>query len=279
MSAVRARHDPPNIMNILLTGHKGFIGSHMLAALAGHNVSTFEWGDPLPVLLNTDWVIHMGAISSTTEKNIDRVFTQNYDFSVWLYEECKKRGVGFQFASSASVYGITDCFQEGVELDPRSAYSWSKCLFERYMLRNPSKYLTQVFRYFNVYGPEGEAHKGDQASPQYKFTRQAQETGVIQIFEGSENYSRDFIHVGEIVKTHLDFFHIKQSDIWNLGTGKTKTFQSVAEEISVKYNAKIETIPMPDELKMSYQKYTCADMTKMNMVRWQSGPMQESAKL
>ena len=266
-------------MNILLTGHKGFIGSYMLSALAGHNVRTFEWGGPIPDLKGLDWIIHMGAITSTTERNIDQIFLQNYDFSVWLYDECKKHNVGFQFASSASVYGITDNFKETAELDPRSAYSWSKCLFERYIRRNPINRPAQIFRYFTVYGPEGEEHKGNQASPYYQFTRQAKETGVIKMFEGSEHYARDFIHVSEIVETHLAFLNINETDVWNVGTGQATSFKKIAETIAVNYGAVIETIPMPEELKMSYQKYTCADMTKMNMVRWQSGPMQESAKL
>ena len=96
-------------MKILLTGHKGFIGSHMLTALenAGHFVDTYEWGDnQLPSVMEQDWVIHVGAISATTEKDIEKVLTQNLDFSIQLYNECKMYGVNFQYSSSASVYGL-----------------------------------------------------------------------------------------------------------------------------------------------------------------------------
>ena len=96
-------------MRILLTGHRGFIGSHLLTALnnAGHEVSTYEWGDgTLPSVMEQDWVIHVGAISSTTEKDIEKVMQQNVDFSIGLYNACKTYGVNFQFASSASLYGM-----------------------------------------------------------------------------------------------------------------------------------------------------------------------------
>lgn len=253
-------------MNILLTGYKGFIGSHMLTALeaAGHNVSTFEWGEVAPSIMEQDWVIHMGAISSTTERDVDKVLRQNYDFTRQLYDACKTYGVKFQFASSASVYGLTSTFREDAPVDPRTPYAFSKYLVERYIRDHPMGATTQIFRYFNVYGPEGEDHKGDQASPYYKFTEQAKTTGRIKLFDNSKHYHRDFIHVSKIVDAHLKFLDIKQSGLWNLGTGKTKSFYDVALEIGTKYPSVIENIPMPTELEQSYQKYTCADTTELD---------------
>lgn len=252
-------------MNILLTGHRGFIGSHMLTALEanGHTVSTYEWGDILPSVMEQDWVIHMGAISSTTERDIEKVMAQNYDFTIQLYEACHTFGVNFQYSSSASVYGLVSTFAEDTQLDPRTPYAWSKYLTERHIRRRPMGARAQVFRYFNVYGPEGEAHKGNQASPHYQFTEQAKTTGVIKVFKDSDKYQRDFIHVGEIVNTHLKFLNVKQSGVWNVGTGNATSFQSVADTIAKQYNAKIEYINMPDILKNSYQQYTKANMTAL----------------
>ena len=258
-------------MNILLTGYKGFIGSHMLTALenAGHNVSTYEWGELLPSIMEQDWVIHIGAISSTTERDIEKVLRQNVDFSRQLYDACKTYGVNFQYASSASVYGLTSTFKEDASVDPRTPYAWSKYLFERHVRTHPTGAVAQGFRYFNVYGPEGEEHKGNQASPYMQFKRQAETHGKIQVFEDSDNYQRDFIHVNDIVNTHLKFLDIKQSGLWNLGTGKTKSFMDVAKS----FNVPIELIPMPEILKDSYQKYTCADLTNLNqtIAGWRSG--------
>lgn len=177
---------------VLLTGYRGFIGQHMLKHLLnkGHLVSVFEWGDPLPVIEKGkfDVVIHMGAISSTVERDVEKVMTQNYDFSVWLYEECKKTNTMMQYSSSASVYGLESSFKEDAPPQPMNPYAWSKYLFERYVRDNPRNdgNYVQGFRYFNVYGPDGEEHKGDQASPFFKFKKQFEETGEVMVFEGSD---------------------------------------------------------------------------------------------
>lgn len=247
-------------MKILLTGHRGFIGSNMLQALNGmeHEVDTFEWADgPYPGVIDYDWVIHMGAISSTTERDVDRVFTQNYDFSVGLFDDCKRFGVNLQYSSSASVYGLVSTFNEDAPPDPCTPYAWSKYLFERHHTRHQGGNTVQGFRYFNVYGP-GEDHKGTQASPYHQFAKQAQETGRIRVFEGSENYLRDFVPVQDVVAMHLRFLTRPVSGIFNIGTGKTRSFRQVAEQFGVP----IDEIPMPENLKNSYQMYTCADMTR-----------------
>ena len=250
-------------MNVLLTGYKGFIGQHMLRALEakGHTVSTYEWGEVLPSILEQDWVIHLGAISSTTERDIEKVMQQNVDFTQQLYSACHTFGVNFQFSSSASVYGLVSSFSENAPLDPRTPYAWSKYLSERYINRRPMGSITQIFRYFNVYGPDGEEHKGKQASPYYQFSTQYKENGRIKVFENSENYLRDFISVSEIVKMHLQFMNIEQSGTWNMGTGTTKSFLDVA--LSIAPPDCIDKIPMPIELQDSYQKYTCANIDRL----------------
>lgn len=136
-------------------------------------------------------------------------------------------------------------------------------MFERYALKRQelgASYRIQGFRYFNVYGPEGEEHKGSQASPHSQFQRQAQDTGKIRVFENSDQYRRDFVHVSKIVDAHLKFLEVEQSGIWNVGTGTTQSFLDVAKT----FNVSLEEIPMPEVLKNSYQSYTCADMTKYN---------------
>ena len=105
-------------MKILVTGHKGFIGSNMVKALAtNHEISTYEWGDELPPIKGLDWVMHIGAISSTTERNIEKIMAQNVDSSVWFLQECAKHNVNLQYSSSASVYGQRQQFKETSPLD------------------------------------------------------------------------------------------------------------------------------------------------------------------
>jgi ADP-L-glycero-D-manno-heptose 6-epimerase len=229
----------------------------------GHTVITHEWDDgPCPGVMGLDWVIHMGAISSTTEKDIEKVLRQNLDFSIELFDQCKTFGVNFQYSSSASVYGLGEDFRETAMPDPRTPYAWSKYLFERYVQKNQGGNVVQGFRYFNVYGSE-EEHKGEQASPYSKFEYQAKHFGTIKLFENSQKYLRDFVPVETVVDLHNKFLNVAESGIWNIGTGTPKSFLDVAVEITNKYNALIKIIPMPANLKSSYQEYTCADLTKL----------------
>ena len=250
-------------MKILLTGHKGFIGGHAHTALsvAGHDVHCWDWLNttPFPGPQGYDWVVHIGANSSTVERDVDKIMIMNYDFSVNLYESCARHGVNFQYSSSASVYGLKSTFKEDANPDPRNPYAWTKYLFERYVQRNPRDIITQGFRYFNVYGPEGEDHKGSQASPHNQFKRQFENTGQIKVFENSEQYRRDFVPVSQVVSTHIDFFNVPESGIWNVGTGKTQSFIDVAHL----YTKNLVEIPMPEVLRSNYQEYTCANTEKL----------------
>lgn len=252
-------------MKILITGHRGFIGRHMSEALQEHELSFFEWGAPFPDFKGLDWCIHLGALTSTTETDVEKVLQHNYDFSRAVVNACQENGVNLQFASSASVYGLISDFNEDSPVDPRTPYAWSKYLFERYLAGFQDRWTIKIqgFRYFNVYG-QYEHKKGDQASPYYKFEQQAKETGVIKLFHGSENYLRDFVPVERVIEVHKKFFNINRSGIWNLGTGGVKSFKQIAEEIAAKHNATIEYVDMPENIARQYQKYTCADLTKLN---------------
>ena len=251
-------------MKILITGYKGFIGQNITNALKDkHELSFYDWGDEPPELEGVDWAIHLGAVTDTTETDVEKVMRQNHDFSCVMLMACQLNGVNLQYASSASVYGPTLNFNEDAPVSPQSPYAWSKYLFDRHVKINRfEKIIVQGFRYFNVYGPY-EDHKGNQASPYHKFEKQAKETGVIKLFEGSENFKRDFVPVETVVDIHEKFFNVKESGVWNVGTGSPRSFLEVAEEIAGKYNAKIEYIPMPDNIAKQYQPYTCADLTKL----------------
>lgn len=250
-------------MKILITGHKGFIGQNMVNALnTDHTLSYYEWGDELPNFQGLDWCIHLGAISSTNEKDVEKVMRQNYDFSCLVLSLCQMHKVNLQYASSASVYGQVSSFSEDAPPSPQSPYAWSKYLFDRHVKSQTIENIfVQGFRYFNVHGPH-EDHK-DQPSPHHKFTKQAKETGVIKLFEGSDRYQRDFVPVEQLIDIHQRFFNVKESGLWNVGTGSPTSFEYVARIIAKKYNARIEYIPMPDDLKAQYQTYTCANLTNL----------------
>jgi len=252
-------------MRVLVTGHKGFIGQNLVTYIKDNTdwqVDGWEWGEFLkPDVKKYQWVLHLGAISSTTEQDVDKVLEQNLEFTQWLFGECKKHGVNLQYASSASVYGMGRNFAEDAPVDPRTPYSWSKYLFDR-EVDIDCDIIVHGFRYFNVYGNH-EEHKGKQASPVSQFSQQAQ-TGTISLFHNSDMYLRDFIAVEDICRIHLEFINrIQESGIWNVGTGTTTSFQQIADLVSKKYAAPVKYIDMPDILKGSYQSYTCADLTKL----------------
>lgn len=248
-------------MRVLITGHKGFIGQNLVKYIEGNTdweISTYDWGDEFPGVIDQDWVIHIGAISSTTERDLDKVMQRNYDFTKQLFDNCKSFGVNLQYSSTASLYGMGSDFRETAQLDPRTPYAWSKYLCERYHRLHQGGNIVQAFRYFNVYG-NYEGHKGGQASPITQFSRQA-ETGAIRLFDNSKNYLRDFIAVEDICRIHVEFIkRVRESGVWNIGTGEATSFQTVADLISNKQ----EYIAMPAQLKDSYQAYTCADTTKL----------------
>jgi len=253
-------------MKLLITGHKGFIGGNAYKHFVKeHEVDGYEWDENNPPNLDKgyDWVLHFGAISSTTERDIAKIMRQNYDFSCWLLSQCNARGINLQYSSSASVYGANSSFKETDPVDPRTPYAWSKYLFDRHVSKKTLRIKVQGFRYFNVFGP-GEAHKKNQASPHYQFTEQAKFSRSIKVFENSDKYFRDFVPVERVIEIHEKFLTIDKSGLWNVGTGVATSFMDVACEIGTKYPSIIETIPMPEELKYSYQFYTCADLTSLN---------------
>lgn len=257
-------------MRVFITGVEGFIGQNFIQSLPEDwIVSSYDLIDNPDLrpkdlhIEGNDWVIHLGALSSTTETDVRRVMDLNLSWSIELAEECEKYGVNLQWASSASVYGnkYKCSVNEKHECNPLNLYAHSKYFFEEYMKSRDPNIIWQGFRYFNVYGPH-EDHKGSQASPYNQFSRQARETGVIKVFEGSENFKRDFVHVDYLINIQLKMMEKKKSGIFNIGTNSPRSFLDVARDVALMHNARIETIPFPENLKGKYQEYTNADMFK-----------------
>ena len=261
---------------VLITGAGGFIGGNLSAFLEhrGYDVTRFDinlGNSGQPDILNQDIVIHLGANSSTTETNVKKIVEENFEYSKKLYETCSQIEVKFQYASSASVYGASRNFNESNFCKPLNPYGFSKYMFDCWLLNQSYPY--QGFRYFNVYGL-GEDKKGKQASPVSKFIKQAQKNGEIKIFEKSEKYKRDFVSVDDVCEMHYKLLTNDASGIFNIGTGKPISFKDVAEIIKENSNSEIEEIPMPKELKGQYQKFTKADISKLNEIigdyKWKS---------
>ena len=244
---------------IILTRAHGFIGTNFwrFLELQGKDLFRVEKENHLnfrATFKNWDKVeliIHQGAISSTVETNLKSIFSNNIDFSQWLFEKAIKYDIPVKYASSASVYGN----EQGI-INPLNYYALSKATVDYWVKDNMHRFShIQGFRYFNVYG-EFERIKGDQASPVTKFTKEILDTGKLKLFEGSDKFFRDFICVDDIIDIVLN--NEKGSGIYDLGTSNPVSFQHVAECVAEKYDGEIEYVPFPDHLKGKYQTYTCA---------------------
>lgn len=236
---------------ILITGAEGFIGKHLLEMS----------GEAYGIDINNKYeyysyndithVYHLGAVSSTTETDIEKIYRNNVKYSIELFEWCIKHKIPVSYASSASVYGNVPG-----HINPLNYYAMSKAMLDLWVKDNMHRFeLIRGYRFFNVYG-EGEEHKGNQASPIYQFTKQAIEKKEITIFDKEGDGRRDFIHVDDVCRVMLE--DTRDSGIYDVGTGITHTFSEVASMIAEKYDASIRVVAFPDHLKGKYQFYTCA---------------------
>lgn len=281
---------------IIITGACGFIGSTLANTLYSRgyknlllvdihkdmrylqNLSHLQYISMHELMSNFNcWdrvthIFHEGAISSTREKNWEKLLQNNLVPSMNMFWKANDFGIVLQYASSASVYGNTQkdvSSKEEDELSPQTLYAKSKCMFDQFVAKTETKVKIQGLRYFNVYG-ENEGHKKGQGSPIYTFSDQAKNVGIITIFEGSKNVLRDFVCIHDVIeaKIHLAF-SCNTSGVFNIGSGVATSFSDVATFISEKYNASIETIPFPEQYKNSYQYWTLADISKLRATGFQ----------
>ncbi|MGD8779941.1 MAG: ADP-glyceromanno-heptose 6-epimerase [Ignavibacteria bacterium] len=220
-----------------------------------------------------DAIIHLGACSSTTEKDADYLVQNNFRYSVELAKYSLPRKIRFIYASSAATYGdgsagYNDNIDEMEKLRPLNMYGYSKHLFDMWLKNNNILNKVVGLKYFNVYGPN-EYHKGDMRSVVHKAYEQIKETGRVKLFKSyKDDYKdgeqlRDFIYVKDAVDMSLYFLKNKnQNGLYNIGTGKARNWNDLVTAVFNAMNepVKIEYIDMPENLREKYQYFTEANL-------------------
>lgn len=245
---------------ILLTGASGFIGQNFAQSLQD-DILAVDVEDAFHFINNfTNWdsitlIIHQGALSSTQEHDWEKVYRFNVVFSIELMEHAIAHGIPFKYASSAGVYGKTGDVEA-----PRTLYAQSKLLVDEWVRENQARFHSvQGFRYFNVYGNmEEKKVLSGQSSPVSKFLHDARQEGEIRVFEGSENFFRDFICVNDVVK--IVMANDEGSGIYDLGTGVPRSFDEVARIVADFTGVPIRRVPFPEKLAYGYQEFTCSNV-------------------
>src|SRR5512133_1438577 len=250
---------------IVVTGGAGFIGSAFVAKLNDEGIDDIvvvdelgtddKWRNlvkrryddyldkeaflamvaddcvPFPV----EAVVHMGACSSTTERDAGYLMENNYHYSCSLAEWAKKHGVRFIYASSAATYGdgsrgFSDDDEMTRALRPINMYGYSKQLFDLWVLRRGLIGSVAGIKFFNVFGPN-EYHKGDMTSVIFKAFHQIRKTGRVRLFKSYKpeyadgGQKRDFVSVKDCVDVLWWLMNNREVDgIFNLGTGEARTW-------------------------------------------------------
>ncbi len=295
----------------VVTGGAGFIGSNIVRGLAERglgpivvvdwlkdderwrNIAKHELADivlPENLLsfleLNTSSlkaVIHMGAISATTERDADLIIANNYQYPIDLWRWCAGNDVRLIYASSAATYGNgalgfddDEAIDALAELQPLNAYGWSKHLFDRKVARmiedgEPRPPQWVGLKFFNVYGPN-EYHKGRMASVVSQIHPTAVKGETCLLFKSHHpDYEdggqlRDFIWVGDCVDIVLWLLENRNvSGLFNCGTGKARSFSDLARAVyaALDKNADIKFIDTPEDIRDKYQYFTQARMDRL----------------
>ncbi|MSO93132.1 MAG: ADP-glyceromanno-heptose 6-epimerase [Rhodospirillales bacterium] len=295
----------------VVTGGAGFIGSNIVAAIeerglgpvavcdrlgAGEkwrNIAKRDLFDVVPPdglfqFLDSHGpgvraVIHMGAVSATTQVDADLAVKTNFGVSLGLWRWCAAEKVPLIYASSAATYGAGDGgFDDDgsvaglARLRPLNVYGWSKHLFDRRVARmiadnEPRPPQWAGLKFFNVYGPN-EYHKAGQESVVAQVFARARAGGPARLFKShNPKYEdggqlRDFIWVGDCVDVILWLIeHRKVSGLFNCGSGRARSFKDLAAAVfrAQGKEPRIEYTPTPESIREKYQYFTEARMQRL----------------
>lgn len=228
------------------------------------------------------FVFHIGARTDTSETDSVIFDKLNLNYSKEVWNICVEFGLPLVYASSAATYGAGEWGYDDnhkiiSKLKPLNAYGVSKNEFDKWALKQKRKpYFWVGLKFFNVYGPN-EYHKGRMASVIFHAFNQITKSGEMKLFRSHRSdykdgeQKRDFVYVKDCVNVcYFLLHHRRDSGIYNLGTGKARTFLDLAQNIFFALDKKpeIKFIDTPEDIRDNYQYFTEANMNKLRSISY-----------
>lgn len=260
-------------LEVCLPDRQGKIYSHKV-----HRDDFIQWLKENQRLVQ--FIFHIGARTDTTEFNKEIFDRLNLNYTKDIWNVCVEFGLPLVYASSAATYGLGELGYDDNEqlidqLKPLNPYGDSKNDFDKWAIKQDKKpYFWAGLKFFNVYGPN-EFHKGRMASVIFHAFNQIQEKGQVKLFRShNPNYKdgeqlRDFVYVKDVVEVCLFLLnHRKNSGIYNLGSGKARTFLDLVKNTfkGLGKEPNIEFIDTPIDIRDKYQYFTEANMSKLKSI-------------
>lgn len=230
--------------------------------------------------LHVQFVFHLGARTDTTEFDRNLLNKLNLEYSKDVWNTCVEFGLPLVYASSAATYGLGEHGYDDDEnnlerLQPLNPYGDSKNDFDIWAVKQPRKpFFWAGLKFFNVYGPN-EYHKGRMASVIFHTYHQIMKSGEMKLFQSHNpdfkdgEQMRDFVYVKDVINVmYFLMHHRKDSGIYNLGSGKARTFLDLAKNTfkALGKEPNIQFIPTPEDIRDKYQYFTEAKMDKLGSI-------------
>lgn len=224
-----------------------------------------------------EYIFHLGARTNTAEFDKSVFDRLNLGYSINMWKACSRYGIPLIYASSAATYGAGELGYHDDhalvrKLKPLNPYGESKNEFDKWALdQHESPPVWTGLKFFNVYGPN-EYHKNRMASVVFHAFNQIRQTGLMKLFRSHKagisdgGQARDFIYVKDLVSVmYWLFTHTVISGIYNLGTGKSRTFLDLTTATfrAMDLEPRIEFIDTPPDIRDKYQYFTEASMEKL----------------
>jgi ADP-L-glycero-D-manno-heptose 6-epimerase len=209
-----------------------------------------------------DYIFHQAAISDTRVKNQELIMRTNVNAFLSLLDIAKENSSVMVYASSAATYGSMPSPQTIGKENPENPYGYSKYAMDQLAINYSKKYPKMSIlglRYFNVYGAK-EFYKDQTSSMVIQLAHQILDGKPPRLFKGSDKILRDFVYIDDVIQANIKACSPKNSGIFNIGTGKPRSFQDIAnilqKELGVDLGTKYFTNPYT-----GYQMHTQADIS------------------